>query len=32
MESLFGGSVSEVLFRCSVCRSFFHWVKLQDLK
>lgn len=25
--SLFGGSVSECLFRCDTCKSFFHWVK-----
>ncbi|WP_419461354.1 hypothetical protein [Agrobacterium tumefaciens] len=30
MESLFGGSVSEVLYRCLDCRSFFHWVKWRD--
>ena len=29
IESPFGGSVSEVLFRCLRCRSFFHWVKWQ---
>jgi transposase-like protein len=29
VESPFGGSVSEMLFRCAGCRSFFHWVKLQ---
>lgn len=25
--SLFGGSVSECLFRCQICKSYFHWVK-----
>jgi hypothetical protein len=25
--SLFGGSVSECLFECRCCRSYFHWVK-----
>jgi transposase-like protein len=29
IESPFGGSVSEVLFRCRQCKSFFHWVKWQ---
>jgi len=29
IESPFGGSVSEVLFRCLHCKSFFHWVKWQ---
>jgi transposase-like protein len=29
IESPFGGSVSEVLFRCLNCKSFFHWVKWQ---
>jgi hypothetical protein len=27
LVSLFGGSVSECLFRCNACSSFFHWVK-----
>jgi len=27
LVSLFGGSVSECLFRCNACNSFFHWVK-----
>ena len=27
MVSLFGGSVSECLFQCKACNSFFHWVK-----
>ena len=25
--SLFGGAASEVLFRCTVCRSCFNWIK-----
>lgn len=27
--SLFGSSVSEVMFRCLACRTFFNWVKWQ---
>jgi transposase-like protein len=27
LELAFGGSVSDMLFRCQACRSFFHWIK-----
>lgn len=27
--SLFGSSVSEVMFRCLSCRTFFNWIKWQ---
>ncbi len=27
MVSLFGSSVSEVMFRCGQCRTVFNWVK-----
>lgn len=27
--SLFGSSVSEVMFRCLACRTFFNWMKWQ---
>jgi C4-type Zn-finger protein len=27
LEMPFGGSVSEMLFRCAKCRTFFHWIK-----
>ena len=27
LESLFGGSVSEVMLRCQECRTIFHWLK-----
>jgi uncharacterized Zn finger protein len=27
LESLFGGSVSEIMLRCRSCHSIFHWVK-----
>ncbi|WP_426443110.1 hypothetical protein [Bradyrhizobium genosp. P] len=27
LELPFGGSVSDSLFRCATCRTFFHWVK-----
>lgn len=30
LVSLFGGSVSECLFRCNACKSFFHWVKWRQ--
>ena len=29
MVSLFGSSVSEVLFECRACRTMFNWVKLR---
>ena len=27
VASLFGGSISEVLFQCRSCRSHFNWIK-----
>ncbi len=27
LVSLFGSSVSEVMFRCLACRTFFNWIK-----
>ena len=27
LESLFGGSVSEVMLRCRGCHAIYHWVK-----
>jgi len=27
VQSLFGGSVSEVMFRCNGCKTCFNWVK-----
>lgn len=27
VQSLFGGSISEVLFRCNGCKTCFNWVK-----
>lgn len=27
LESLFGGSVSEIMLRCTGCNTVFHWVK-----
>jgi len=29
LVSLFGSSVSEVMFRCLACHTFFNWVKWQ---
>lgn len=29
MISLFGSSISEVMFRCLDCHTFFNWVKWQ---
>ena len=31
LESLFGNSVSEMLFRCQKCMSFFNWMKWQGI-
>ena len=31
LESLFGGSVSEVMLRCRACQTIFHWVKWVDV-
>jgi hypothetical protein len=30
VESLFGGSVSEMMLRCRACMTVFHWVKWID--
>lgn len=31
LVSLFGSSVSEVMFRCLACRTFFNWVKWRGM-